>query len=414
MPLQGPNEIFSQLEICSYRGAEFLVTGSTTAGGRKDSKKEFVNSDRQTIEDLGLKNRIFTLEGSITARYDVAGNVLTSYKQNRDKLLAALEKGGIGTLIHPFFGKLENIVTRTYTLDENMTELGDAKISIVFEFSLATGLPVESFNTPALILEKKNIVGVSVIQSIIDGFVTQGAAGGNAPDAVNKLREFTEILENASKATLVTDLVNETGFNELAKDITAFNNAVDTLVANPNDMAQDMSNLIRELDGIFSQPIDSYNAMLNMFDMGALDIPYEGTQTALSLQRQENREILNDSVRGWSLSYSYLEASQLDFETVQDIDVVSSQLEEQYQLLLDSNVAKDVLDTITDQRVDTIELLAQQKLTARQVIDVRTNLTTTRLLAYRYYGTSEDGATLALLNELQSLEVEGEVSILTP
>jgi hypothetical protein len=123
---------------------------------------------------------------------------------------------------------------------------------------------------------------------------------------------------------------------------------------------------------------------------------------------------MNDSVRSWALSYAYLGASQLEFETVQDIEVVAEQLEEQYQTLLDSDVDKIVFDSVTDQRNDTVELFSQQKLTARRVTDVRTNLTTYRLLAYQYYGSSDDGEALAQLNESQVLAVEGDTEVLTP
>jgi hypothetical protein len=179
-------------------------------------------------------------------------------------------------------------------------------------------------------------------------------------------------------------------------------------------MATDMSALYRELDGMFAAPIDTYNAIQTMFDMGDLDIDYGNTQTYLSIQRQKNRDILNNNTRALGLSYSYLNAAQLDFETVDQIEVVSSDLEEQYQELLESEVDKDVLDGVTEQRGDTVELFAQQKLSARQTITIRTNLTTTRLISYNYYGTSEDGETIAKLNNLENLETSGTIEVLTP
>ena len=416
MPLTGPDEIFSQLELCTYRGAAFFVDSSSIEGGRKDSKKEFVNSDVQSIEDLGLKSRIFTLSGSITARYDVEGNVVSTYKNNRDALLAALEKGGTGVLIHPFFGKLEKIVARTYTLDETMTDLGDAKISITFEFSNAddSGQPVSTFNTPSLVAEKQLKVETSTIDSITGTFFTFGSAGGIGADAAAKLGEMANFLNKAARTVVRAGSVITKRFNELQRDITDFQDSVNTLIGLPNQMAVEMANLIRGLDGIFSNVIDSYSAMQDMFDMGALDIPFEGTQTSLSLKRQDNRNIINNSVKSFALSASYTSASQLTFNTIEEIETVAQQLEDQYAILQASDLAKDVIDSLTVQRADLVTLFGQQKLTARQTVSTRTTLTTFRLLAYKFYGTSEDGESLAELNGKQTMEIIGDVEVLSP
>jgi hypothetical protein len=166
---------------------------------------------------------------------------------------------------------------------------------------------------------------------------------------------------------------------------------------------------------VWTNPIDSFNAMVQMFKYGALDIPYLGTPTGASIARQNNRNILNNSMRGTALSYAYLSASELTFDTVKNIQTVQDLLESQYQDMLHSEgMDKNLLDAITDQRSDVAELFGQQKLTARQQVTTRTNLTTARLLAFKHYGSDEDGATLARLNEQDTLVMIGEVEILTP
>jgi prophage DNA circulation protein len=409
-----PNSIQDQLFPASYRNVGFFVTDTTTAGGRKDAKKEFINSDLQIVQDLGLKNRTYNVTGVVAATHDPGGTLIKSYRENRDALLAALEKGGTGTLIHPFYGKQENMVCRTFSLNETMSTIGDATITMVFEISNTNGIKASPNISIPRISRAQRAIDAAGQLAILVGFDTSGAAGGTSTDAASKLSEFGDLIDKASKSNRLSEALDIDKFNELQNNIGVWQTRVDTLVANPSDMATEMSNLFRELDGLFSAPIDTYNSLQSMFDMGGLDIPYENTQTYLSLQRQKNRDILNNNNRALGLSYSYLSAAQLDFQTVEEIEVVSSDLEDQYQLLLTSEVDKDLLDSVTEQRGDTVELFAQQKLSARQTVDIRTNLTTTRLLSFSYYGTSEDGETLAKLNELENFEVVGDIEVLSP
>ena len=91
-----------ELHEASYRNAVFFITSTDTAGGRKDAKKEFIDYDLQVIEDLGLKQRIFNMNGTIAARRDNAGEIIISYLNVRKELLEAVEKDGTGCLIHPW------------------------------------------------------------------------------------------------------------------------------------------------------------------------------------------------------------------------------------------------------------------------------------------------------------------------
>ncbi len=79
------------------RNHEILVNSTSTSGGRKDVKHEFPNSTFQTIEDLGARQRIYQIAAIINE---------PNYINKRDSLLRVLEEGGLGTLIHPFYGRI--------------------------------------------------------------------------------------------------------------------------------------------------------------------------------------------------------------------------------------------------------------------------------------------------------------------
>jgi hypothetical protein len=319
--------------------------------------------------------------------------------------------------VHPFYGSYDNIVCREFTLDENMTELGEAKISITFEFSEFTGLPSPSDKTPATIADQKEIVAKTIWDSIINWLETNGAAGGTALDAAAKLTTLSGLMEKVSRSTTLSSPIDTDKFNEYQLSLSNFNTRVNELVANPTDLGEALSGLYSELDGIYTSPADSYRAMTGLFDYGDDDIKYEGAPTALTLQRQSNRDLFNNSNRSYALSYAYLEASQLEYVTVEDIEVVTEQLEDQYQLLLNGQaVDRDVLDEVTEQRSDTIELLSEQKITARRTTVIPyLQLTTSRLVAYKYYEDSADGERLARMNNRNTMVLVGQdVEVLTP
>ena len=79
-----------------------------------------------------------------------------------------------------------------------------------------------------------------------------------------------------------------------------------------------------------------------------------------------------------------------------------------------ANIDEELLDDLQELRTQTREFFDEQKLTVRIIINVQTNETTTRLLAYQYYGSSELGESLAQLNSILDVSnVKGSIDILT-
>ena len=109
------------LQKASFRGAEFFVDSASTTGGRKTVTHEFPNTDRRYIQDMGLKQRSFTVEAIITG----SG---AEYFSKRDALLNALETEGPGILVHPFYGQV-SVVNDPYRLEEEISSIGRARIS---------------------------------------------------------------------------------------------------------------------------------------------------------------------------------------------------------------------------------------------------------------------------------------------
>ena len=105
----------------SYKEAEFIMDSSNVSGGRKDVVHQFVNSDKQVVEDLGLKRKSYNITAIIHG---------DDYERRKRTLLSVLVDGKKGTLVHPFDGNIENMAVRTFTLVEDFRNFGVATFQI--------------------------------------------------------------------------------------------------------------------------------------------------------------------------------------------------------------------------------------------------------------------------------------------
>lgn len=86
----------------SFKGAKFYVQDSELEVGRRVQLHEYPLRDTPYAEDLGRKARKLQFEAyCIGSDYNVA----------RDALIAKVEEGGGGVLVHPYHGWLTVTVT---------------------------------------------------------------------------------------------------------------------------------------------------------------------------------------------------------------------------------------------------------------------------------------------------------------
>ena len=399
-----------ELDEASYRGAVFFIRSANIEGGRKDSKKEFIDSDLQVIEDLGLKQRVFTLSGTVAARRDNAGKIIKTYIEARDELLAALEKGKTGVLIHPWYGKLYNIACRTYNLDEDVTRLGDAGISIVFEVSNTDGIPVVNKKVIGRVSRFHELLLSTGKSALGKSWSVTKTSTGNFQAAKKKLDSFITTVNDATSP--IKKLSNRV--NEHTTLLSNFSGDVVSLVSAPSDLSDSITGAMSSVFSLYATSNGTLTAFKNLFDFGDNDINLLQI-TAIAIERKKNNDALNSIVQSEALGFAYLSASQIDYETVAGINEVESDLDIQYKkLALNPTIDAGTLDALTDLRVATQEFFEQKKLSSSGIITVQTNPTSTRLLAYNYYGKSDRGEAIAELNELYDLSYhQGDIRIFT-
>jgi len=107
----------------SFRGVPFVTESHDHVLGRRTLTHEYPLRDVPYSEDLGRKARRFTLELYVIG---------SGYMDARDRLREALEKGGPGTLVHPYLGTQNVQVDGEAHLRETTREGGMARFTVVF------------------------------------------------------------------------------------------------------------------------------------------------------------------------------------------------------------------------------------------------------------------------------------------
>jgi len=395
-----------------------ILSGSFT-GGRKFIKKEFPNRDTQTIEDMGLKPRSYTLNIIVSDLGKTADNdkPIQDYFAYRDRLIVVLEDKGPKTLIHPLHGRIENVVSTNFFDNELLSEFGRSILTVTFEVSDDTGIPVQTVTALSQIEEERKKVDDAVTADIEFNFSIIEQLTENFNDAKAKVDEIIDsVIESTSFIGAAVDKINE--FNSFIGDISA---RVSSLIAAPANLALSIKNIFNNVNGLFGTVKNTVKSFTNLFSFGGNDENDIFATTSQLIERKKNRAILNRAVNAQALSYAYVAVAQLTFETVAEIEAAEIELEAQFRFIVDDSSADPIINSspvinsaLTDMRVVVQSFFDEQRVSAKQVISVSTPVTSARLLSFQYYGESESATDIIGLNKIVDVSfVEGDVDILT-
>lgn len=112
-----------RLQPASFRGVPFKVSDDEATFGRRTTTHEYPLRDVPFTDDLGRKARRYSVSA-----YVIGGDYMTQ----RDNLLTALEQGGSGTLIHPFYGSVTVNIDGEIKVRHSRDNGGMCEISLQF------------------------------------------------------------------------------------------------------------------------------------------------------------------------------------------------------------------------------------------------------------------------------------------
>lgn len=392
--------LLQQLQTASFRGVKFLVDSSTTTAGRKLVTHEYPNTNRREVEDLGELQPTFTVNGIIT------GN---NYIQDRDSLIAALTKGGSGQLIHPFYGIL-TVAAKPYSLSEVMTELGVAKFSMTFEKVDESIFPSASSDNTSLINLKSQSLSDSILSNISNLFTVTSKYPTNFTSAKGLLTVVAGAFGiNANNVLRVTNQISA-----FSTSLLTFTRNILGNIRNPSNLAADFNQLFGNFSLIGANATDQFKLLSSLFKYGDHQTPVNPT-TVQKAERETNRQTINSAMNISALNNAYNTIPQLSFNTEDDIKIIQTQLDDQYEYVIaNNNVPDDTIQQVKDLRVLVTQFLDQKLVNTYKISNIQTSELPMTVLCYQYYGSIDNTQNLINLNNtIDSSFVSGNVKILT-
>ncbi|TLI63205.1 DNA circularization protein [Escherichia sp. E1130] len=181
-----------RLRDASFRGVPFSVEDDDASFGRRVQLHEYPNRDKPYTEDLGRAARRLTINA-----YVIGGD----YADQRDRLIAAVETNGPGTLVHPQYGEMQGSINGTVKVSHSSAEGRMARISFEFVESGELTFPVAGMATAQRLDESGGLFD-DAIDSMFSAFGLSGI-----PDFIQNdvIADATAMINTVSEAFKMVD-----------------------------------------------------------------------------------------------------------------------------------------------------------------------------------------------------------------
>lgn len=232
----------------TFRGVPFKVLSSNVKAGRRIKKTERFQK-RTITRDMGPLLPTFVLDAYIVQN---AENNF-DYFEERDQLIKALGYWGVGTLDHPFHGRLR-VHVESYDLDESFREGGIARFKIIFLLEDEEIFPVEGRDYAQASDTAATAVRNEVIDNFADVFDTTrsfiDSIGNDAAFFMGKMQTAVARINNTIKSTVATAI------GIMTTAITT----IDSVLDSPCDFSEtilDAIDAFKEVVGMAGEVIDN-------------------------------------------------------------------------------------------------------------------------------------------------------------
>jgi prophage DNA circulation protein len=239
----------------SFRGAGFYVSAHDTEVGRRQPTAALPFQDQGvTSTDLGRAPRVFNLQALVLG---------DDYASARDKLIAALEQSGPGILVHPVFGRVSVVVSRSIRVSESTTELRVARIAF---------RAVETFDQPP---QSPGFPAGSALKNAAK--LGRSAAGVSFANPATGLKHAISDFVSAAHLDVLDNVLT---------DMRAVNGAIAAVLSVPTGFAAQIDAISREAASLLATPRRLFDAIDATLDLMA--------QATLRLLGPEGQDILQD------------------------------------------------------------------------------------------------------------------------
>ena len=387
----------AKLPFFSFNGVEVNYQDSNVKGGRKTVTHEYPNANNRYVEDLGLLEKKFT----ITAFTD--DNVSDSL---RDQFIAELDKAGIGTLIHPRYGE-QRVVVIGYNIVDNIRQLGISQFTIEFEKSSLNKLPELIKGNKGFLSNLKD----TVLGSSKEVFDNAWKTVSNNRAKFNSANQTLRLAAREIKRVSQTIQGSASTFSDFTTSINEIIDSSVSLVLSPTVLSTNIRTAFNNLSVAYSSSQDLFDVCLQLFGFDQKDQDVIGD----SIQSQDirnNQNQINNNINANALALAYNAAVNIDFATLDDLNLTISQLEDGFDSLPTLN--RGVYSDIQAIRVEANRIFSNLSISLPNIIDYTIlNPVSLNVLVYSLYGSLDLKNQIRDLNQfIDTSQVSGTIKIL--
>ncbi|XZG71731.1 DNA circularization protein [Chitinibacteraceae bacterium HSL-7] len=367
----------ANLRPASFRGVGFFVDTADVTGGRRVEVHEYPQRDTPYAEDLGRKARTVSVQAWLIG---------DDYAQQRDRLLGALETGGLGELVHPWLGSLQ-VSPGEYSYSESQSEGRMCRFSLQFFESGERAFPAASANTARQSLNAADALDAAAV----DDF----AAVWDVSDPA------IEALTLVDVTARLNDVAGVLGFGRALVD------GVVAAVHDPVGFALKFLAVLPQTQGVFSAASGAYGAvgaLLRLFDRnGVARVPASQLARLPAVQQQvvRNRQALQGLIRQGALASATRLVVADPPAVAQDADRLRSDLTVAHDAE-QAGVSPVLAAVVAGQRKAVSRYLQEAVRNGARLVDYRPrDVLPAAVIAYELYDDASRAAEVARRNRVR-------------
>ncbi len=287
------------IQPAKFRDAEFFVESTEGEIGRKTVMHSYPQRDTPYAEDLGRKDRQFTMEAYVLGR---------NYMAARDRLIAALETKGPGTLVHPYRGTIQVVIVSARGPVESVREGGMARFSLTFADSGDNKYPSSTFDTSAIVDARADAALTAAQGDFVEGFSVAGMSEFVASHAQGLVTTGLSALQAAS--SMLPDM--PPGLSAFSGNLDRLGGMTSTLIRTPSSLASELIGLVTGLGSLFARPENALQSYRSLWPFGN-NLTSQTASTPARAAMVSNQNAFSTLIRVASTIEATRAASQIPF-----------------------------------------------------------------------------------------------------
>lgn len=266
------------LREASFRGVQFHYLEAGGEGGRRIARHLYPLRDLPYQEDLGRKERSFTLRAFVLGE---------TYHLQRDRLIKALEAKGPGILSHPYQGEV-SVVCTSYRRTETTREGGMAAFSLTFEEAGENVFPSARPDTAERLRGSATAASTAVEEAFSAAFTVEGVPAFVEDDGVLTLETL-----DADLRQRIDRLAAPAG--EVLVELEAMQQQQRALLRTPSLLAGRVTSLLSRFASL--SPLSGFVPPPFGLSLFGADLPSIPAGTASRSRQAVNRAAIIDLIR---------------------------------------------------------------------------------------------------------------------